>query len=395
MNDTFLAHFAHDIRTLISAIFASTDLLSGSLRHEPEALALVQTIRQSSTHLQNLINNVLDLSKIEAGKMKLLLEPCDPGQIVSEVASLMQPRAAEKGLKLNVSCLSQIPQVIHTDAMRLRQILLNFMDNAIKFTHRGDVRLEVELVLDPPNPPVTAPSHGIRFRVVDTGIGISSQHQEEIFKPFVQARPSTGRNFGGIGLGLTISQQLAHLLGGEISVDSEVNRGTIFALSIPAGPLEGVPMVDRIPQLVLRPSKREAPPPRRYEGRLASVRVLLIEQQPDIRLLLSVILKSSGAVVSLTDGDQVAGQPDSLSVIDPADYDVVLVDMQTHHGDGGMVVQRIRQRGYSGPIFALISNLPQGQPNHWRQAGCNDYAVIPTDLDALITNIAQAVSDQG
>ncbi len=233
----------------------------------------------------------MEMCKIDAGMMSIHKIDSDPGQVVADVVSLMHSKALDNGLKLSAACRGPIPQVIRTDPMRLRQILINLIDNAIKFTDEGHVEVTIEMVT-----PASSQQPGIRFCVEDTGMGMAGDQLERIFLPFAQADDSTDRYYGGTGLGLTISRQLADMLGGQLAVISQPHQGSTFTLEIPTGSLDSVAMVDQLPQLVLGPtSKLDTAIAKNmpdHKGRLDGLRILLVEDRTEYQLLLSVILKS-------------------------------------------------------------------------------------------------------
>jgi len=233
----FLANVSHEIRTPMTAILGFADvLMSADLPHD-ERQSHLQTIQKNGRILLKLINDILDLSKIEAGKMRLDPVDCSPWQIVDDVKSLMSHRAAQKGLGLDVELTPQLPATIRTDPVRLRQILVNLVGNAIKFTERGGVRIAVRCLRQPEGSP------RVEFVISDTGIGMTPEEVARLFEPFTQADTSATRRYGGTGLGLTISKRLAETLGGDIEVQSRPGKGSTFTVSIDPGSLDAVPML--------------------------------------------------------------------------------------------------------------------------------------------------------
>ncbi|HEX3357761.1 MAG TPA: histidine kinase dimerization/phospho-acceptor domain-containing protein, partial [Tepidisphaeraceae bacterium] len=214
----FVANMSHEIRTPMTAILGFAELLTRRDVESGERDRCVETICRNGRHLLSIINDILDFSKIEAGKMTVERIACSPVQIISDIAGLMAGRAADKNLSFNVHYSGAIPQSIQTDPTRLRQILMNLIGNAIKFTEQGSVKMLVRL-MQPENRSGAASSALLRFDVVDTGVGLDASQIESLFRPFVQADSSTTRKFGGTGLGLTISQKLAKMLGGDLSVN--------------------------------------------------------------------------------------------------------------------------------------------------------------------------------
>ncbi len=386
--DPVLSTVTHDLRTLISAIFACTDLLNESLRDQADAIGLVKIIRQNSSHLLKLINNALDLSKIEAGKMWVERVASDPGQVVTEIVSLMQAAAAEKGLVLEASCLGAIPKYIHTDPMRLRQILLNLVDNAVKFTERGGVRVTVEMrTLNLPDDP------HLCFRAIDSGIGMTSKHLQRVFTPFAQAQESTARRYGGTGLGLAISKHLAKLLGGDLAIHSRLNQGSTATLTIPVGSLDGISMTDQLPQLTLGTlSKgRSLNTDHRHEGRLQGIRVLLIADRTDGQLLISVILKGAGASVTLATAADSAYELLAAASESSRSFNAILLDTQMCGNDDCALVRRLRNTGCHVPIIALTTRPGESGRHRWLEAGCTDYVQTLTQTRSLVDTIARVV----
>jgi len=242
----FLANMSHEIRTPMTSIIGYADLLLDPALSEGDRSGHVETIRRSGSHLLQIINDILDLSKIEAGKMSVDLVPCSVPQVVAEVASLMRLRAKEKGLGFEATFNGRIPESIQSDAMRLRQIAIHLVGNAIKFTEQGSVRIAVRC--DAPD----GPSPMLEIEVVDTGIGLTPDQTDRLFTPFSQADASTTRRFGGTGLGLTICKRFAHLLGGDLTLESAPGRGSAFTLAIPTGDLRGVRMLDCATEAMFR-----------------------------------------------------------------------------------------------------------------------------------------------
>jgi len=232
----FLAHMSHELRTPLTAILGYAEVLrEGSVAGDAERATALETIHRNGEHLLAIINDILDLSKIEAGAMAVERVATDPACIVEEVVSWMNVRARSKALCFERVYASPIPRAIASDPLRLRQILINLVGNAIKFTEQGSVALRVELALPSGRPPELA------FSVSDTGIGMSAEQLARAFQPFAQGDETMTRRFGGTGLGLTICRRLAGMLGGELAAESVLGRGSTFTLRLaldPAEPLE-------------------------------------------------------------------------------------------------------------------------------------------------------------
>jgi signal transduction histidine kinase len=236
----FLANISHEVRTPMTAIIGYAELLADHAAPAAEKMDAVAVIRRNCEHLMTVINDVLDISKIEAGKMQVQRAICSPCAIVMEVAALMRVRAAEKSLSFEVKTEGPVPETIFSDATRLRQIVLNLASNAVKFTERGGVSVTMKLVRQ------SGSAEGrLIVEVSDTGIGIAAEELEKIFEPFVQADDSATRRHGGTGLGLPISRELARMLGGDVTARSTVGVGSVFTLELPTGDLGRVKMVER------------------------------------------------------------------------------------------------------------------------------------------------------
>ena len=278
----FLSNMSHEIRTPMTAILGFTEVLAGNVT-EPENVDAVKTIAHNGRHLLEVLNDILDLSKIESGKLCVEQLECSPCQVLADVASLMRVRASAKSLPLEVEYEGPIPCTIQSDPTRLRQILINLLGNAIKFTKSGKIRVVTRLVDTQSDQPK------IQFDVIDTGIGMTEEQVGKLFQPFVQADSSTTRNFGGTGMGLTISIRLAEMLGGDVQVRSAAGEGSTFSATVSTGPLKGLKLLDS-------PNEIESSTSQVFkrtddEDTRLDCRVLLAEDGPDNQRLISFILK--------------------------------------------------------------------------------------------------------
>ena len=375
----FLANMSHEIRTPMTAIVGYAEMLLKPDQPPAERLDCVQTIRRNGEHLLGVINDILDLSKIEAGQLSCESVPCSPAAVLWEVASMMRARAAAKGLRFEVEAAAGlVPQTIRSDPTRLRQVLINLAGNAVKFTRAGTVRVTVGLAAGP-----DGPEPRLRFEVSDTGIGITVEQAGRLFEPFTQADASTTRRFGGTGLGLAISRRLARMLGGDITVTSAPGQGSTFALMVATGPLEGVRLLSNLregveAEPVSRPPE-EAAPPARLSGR-----VLVAEDGPDIRRLLSAYLTEAGAAVTEADNGGVAVE---LALAEP--FGLILMDMQMPEVDGYAAATTLRARGYRGPIVALTAHAMADDRAKCLAAGCTDYLSKPVARRTLLATVAR------
>ncbi|MEM7165438.1 MAG: PAS domain-containing protein [Planctomycetota bacterium] len=380
----FLANMSHEIRTPMTAILGYADLLQseGGFASDPEQAAdAVRTIRGNANHLLAIINDILDMSKIEAGRMTVESLATNPAQIVEEVVSLLRPRAAGKGVDLRIRYDGTIPEHIHSDPTRLRQILLNLTGNAIKFTEVGSVTIAVSCQRD---------EQQLTFRVIDTGIGLTEQQRDAIakFDSFTQADTSTTRKFGGTGLGLKISNAFAQILGGGIHITSEEGRGSTFTVSIGTGDLDGVAMLN--PEALPQRTRGEfpKPQPKKSSNALVGVRILLAEDGPDNQKLISFLLRRAGAEVTIADNGRIAAE--AIENAAPEDLPhIVLMDMQMPELDGYSATRRLRSAGCTLPIVALTAHAMDGDRAKCLDAGCDDFLSKPIDKVKLIETCAR------
>jgi PAS domain S-box-containing protein len=383
----FLANMSHEIRTPMTAILGFADNLLESEQSPSDRIDAIQTIRRNGEHLLGVINDILDLSRVESGKMTVERIPCTLREIVEDVAALMHARADEKELSFDVEYLGPIPETICTDPCRLRQILINLLGNAIKFTPAGSVRLLLRCLTDGHEPRV-------QFDVIDTGIGLTPEQVNHIFEPFAQADASTTRRFGGSGLGLAIARSLARMLGGDVDiVETQPDLGTRFRLTAATGPLEGVCMHEGPSMPVTGPRATPGWSTLSPEA-LRGVRVLLAEDGLDNQRLISHVLHKAGAHVETVENGQLAvAAALNGSAPDPP-FDVVLMDMQMPVLDGYAATRQLRERGYDGIIIALTAHAMASDRNKCLEAGCTAYAAKPIDRRQLIDLIADCLHRQ-
>lgn len=378
----FLANMSHEIRTPMTAILGYADLLDQNdceLDHQD----LAQTIKRNGKYLLNVLNEILDLSKIESGKVEIENHPIYLPGLMAEIESMMSVRAAEKGLDLIVTNEGPVPEVVRSDPTRLKQILTNLIGNAIKFTKRGHVECCVRFRQseDPPT---------IIFVVKDTGIGISEDHILGLFEPFRQEDGSATRCFGGTGLGLTICKRLIELLGGTISVQSEPGKGSVFTTEVRVSLPESVTMADDMRKWF--PHKKETPKTStkklQEKPKLSGLRLLLAEDGPDNQRLVSHVLHKEGATVIIAENGREALREFQFSKEKDQPFDLILMDMQMPLVDGYEATMQLRELGFKRPIIALTAHAMSTDRQKCLQAGCDDYASKPIDIKALIKMIA-------
>lgn len=376
----FLAAMSHEIRTPMSAVLGYTDMLL--LDHpqggaEDERRQWLETIRRNGEHLLGVINDILDLSLVESGKLQVEPIRVAPRQLIEEVQALLQVRAAEKHLSLSVQFDSLLPETILTDPTRLRQVLINLLGNAIKFTEHGGVTLRVSC----PAPESVRPE--MIFDVVDTGIGMSGEQLERLFQPFAQANATIARIYGGTGLGLAISRKIARRLGGDITVRSEVDRGSEFRLTIATGSLTGVRLLSAETPCVKDTHVATAIP----TDFLAGLHVLLAEDGPDSQRLMQVLLRRAGAEVTAVDDGRRALDLILVAEEAQAPFDVLLTDIQLPEMSGLELAGEIRARGLQLPILAITAHAMNGDRERCLAAGCDDYLAKPVDKWTLIERV--------
>jgi signal transduction histidine kinase/CheY-like chemotaxis protein len=379
----FLANMSHEIRTPMTAVIGYADLLLEPTLGASERINHIQTIRRNGEHLMSLVDDILDISKIEAGKMTVESIPTSPSQLIVDVASLMRVRAVEKGLAFEVKYLGAVPETIKSDPTRLRQIIMNFVGNAIKFTESGGVRIIARCE--------GAESTDARLviEIADTGIGMTAAQLEKLFCAFTQADASTTRRFGGSGLGLVISKRLAGLLGAELSVESSPGRGSAFRISIPTGPLAGVKMIEGLaeagaPDAVQRDGAH-------VPGLRAESRILLAEDGYDNQVLISTYLVKAGATVKVVPDGRQAVEEALAAEAAGTPYDVILMDMQMPELDGYGATSKLRLSGYARPIVAITAHAMAGNRERCESAGCDDYLTKPVNRAHLVTTVAHFV----
>ena len=379
----FLAGVSHEIRTPMTAILGYADVLLERLE-DPENLKAAETIKRNGDYLLEIVNDVLDISKIEAGKLEVAPVACSPHEIVADVVSLMRLRAQAKQLQLAAEFKGPIPEKVTTDPVRVRQILVNLVGNAVKFTERGGVRI------------VTRFSHGplgepsLLFEVVDTGIGMTPEQIGHIFHAFTQGDPSVQRRFGGTGLGLVISKRLAEMLGGDITVESTPGQGSTFRATVATGPIEGIRRIEGDVEphapASAEPTRADAPAPVRLDGR-----VLLAEDGLDNQRLISLVLRNAGAEVVVVDNGRSAVEAalGHATAGRRRPFDVILMDVEMPELDGLSATRELRALGYDGPIVAVTARAMQNELDQCLAAGCDTVVAKPFDRRSLLETVAR------
>jgi PAS domain S-box-containing protein len=362
----FLANMSHEIRTPINGIMGMSHLLLESSQTD-ERHNYAKTIAACGTSLLALINDILDLSKLEAGGMILERAPFDLSSLVETVISMMTPLARDKKLDLSASISTEACCSYVGDPMRLRQVLINLVGNAIKFTEIGSVRIEISSIYD------AGGASLLRFAVIDTGIGISAAAQSGLFQKFAQADPSIARKYGGTGLGLAITKQLVQLMGGTIAASSCEGAGSRFWFEVPF-PCVASPL---IPERRARPALLN-PSPRK-------LRVLLVEDNTVNQQVAQIILEKAGHQVDIVDNGHKA-----IEAVQSKTYDVALMDIQMSGLDGIAATARIRALpppACAVPIIALTANALAGAREEYVSVGMNGYISKPFNPPDLLATL--------
>lgn len=371
LKSTFLANMSHEIRTPLGALMGFAELLGAKGITEEMRASYAETIIRNGRNLVQLINEILDLSKVEAGHLEVDITPICGRELIKDVISLMGPVAQKKGLLLKWSGDEHLPDKIATDPLRLRQILTNIIGNAIKFTPEGEVSVQVDY-----HPRLHGEPAEISFLVRDTGIGMGPDKTTRLFQPFTQADASIARQFGGTGLGLALSKKLASLLGGDVRlVRSELGKGTSFRITVADVP---VTKTDAKPA----PAEPSADITAIPQDALASRSILVVDDSEDNRILVQMFLKGVGATVEFAENGR-EGMEKALA----GEFDAVLMDIQMPVVDGLEATKQLRKKGYKKPIIAFTANAMREERERCREAGCEDYLSKPIDRNVLIRTL--------
>jgi PAS domain S-box-containing protein len=372
----FLANMSHEIRTPMTAILGHVDLLDRPAATEGDRKRHLQVIRRNGEHLLVVLNDILDLSKIEAGKMSIERIAFSSAQVIGEVEQLVKLRATQKGIDFSVEIASQTPEIILGDPTRVRQILLNLVGNAIKFTEKGSVKLIVRTQ-------GMGETAKMCFDVIDTGIGMTPEQIACIFEPFCQADSSTSRRFGGSGLGLAICKRLTDMLRGTLQVTSEPGRGSTFSFTIDVG--ETAATLPVSPPLA-NADIADIPTP---AANGLSGRVLLAEDSEDTRQMVRVVLEDAGLSIDIAENGRDAVELVVAAARSGRPYDLVLMDMQMPVLDGFAATRELRATGFDSlPLIAFTAHAMGMERENCQAVGCTGYLVKPINIREMLAMIA-------
>ena len=361
----FLANMSHEIRTPLTAIIGFAETLLQSDQPMKERTNSIRTIIRNGDHLLHIINDILDLSKIEAEKIEFERTKFSPFHTLTDIESLIRMQISNKSLEFDINYNFPLPAYINSDPLRLKQILINICSNAIKFTHSGFIHLNIGHNRD---------NEEMWFEVADSGIGMNQSEIKKVFDTFTQADLSTTKEYGGTGLGLTISKYLAEQLGGTITVTSQPEVGSQFKISIKTGDLEDIPLIENLTQIPAEPVS----PATSTQANTLSGKVLLAEDNDDNQRLLSMYLKKMGAEFTIVDNGKLAYETAMNE-----EFDLVLMDMQMPIMDGIEAVRLLRKANYDKPIVALTANAMKKDKDRCLAAGCDDFVTKPIHRNVL------------
>jgi len=373
----FLANMSHEIRTPLGAMLGFAELLLNPNQSEAERREFVETVRRNGQQLSKIIDEILDISKVEAGRLDVESIETSMRELVLDVWSLLKLSAREKGLDLRFEVKDRLPADIYSDPTRLRQILFNVVGNAIKFSESGMVLVTASF----------DGSHAV-FDVKDNGPGLSDEQAKTLFQPFTQADSSTTRKFGGTGLGLALSRSLARALGGDLFLlESHPGHGSTFRIKVGMGT---EPIREFITSFTAQEdSKVQSKPFVSEKPLLKGMRVLLVEDSPDNQFLVSKFLKIAGAEVEIASNGR-----EGVEKAVKGDHAVVLMDIQMPVLDGYGATTQLRSQGYQKPIIALTAHAMKEERQRCLAAGCNDHLTKPINRAKLIHTVAELASRQ-
>ena len=366
LKSAFLANMSHEIRTPLGAILGFADILRTSKVSKGERTKYIDVISRNGHALTKIIDDILDLSKIEAGKLDLEITPVCLTDLTREVILMFSDRAAKKGIDLKFDSKNLPNFRIDSDPIRIRQVLVNLLGNAIKFTGQGGIEVRGEYSS------LSEDQFRIVFRVIDTGIGMSSTNASRLFTPFTQIDNGSSRQFGGTGLGLALSKRLGKALGGDVSIESsEENKGSTFKFEIIAKRSSSFNVENSLSSAHAGDIERD----------LKGLQVLVVDDSPDNRSLIELYLKRKGAKVAQADDGE-----DGVTKALAGNFDVVLMDIQMPGMDGYEALSKLRYQGFTSPVIALTAHAMKEERMRSLMSGFSDHVTKPVNLREL-TNV--------
>ncbi|MFS4460783.1 response regulator [Bdellovibrio sp. HCB2-146] len=361
----FLANMSHEMRTPLSAIMGFAELLKAPNLTEEERQQYTSIILRTSENLTKIINDILDLSKVEAGYLEVEKSTFSFTTLLHEIHMLVLAKKGDKPIDIQFRLNGRVPDMIHTDPLRLRQILLNILGNAVKFTEKGSIEVSYEIR-----------DSKLMVTIKDTGMGISPEQRRQLFQPFSQVDNSATRRYEGTGLGLVLSRQLARILGGDVELtDSQVGVGCTFVVSVALDNVQNAPAPAHPPL-----AQKSADTATQLQG----MSILIIDDVEDNRLLVHRLLTRRGARVDLA-----ASGIEGIRMAQEKHYDIILMDIQMPLMDGYTATRTLRDAGYDKPIIALTAHAMKEDRDRCLQAGCNDYLTKPIQVDKVISALTK------
>lgn len=374
----FLANMSHEIRTPMTAILGFSELLENKDLTAAQHSKAVQTIQRNGRYLLDLVNDILDLSQVDAGKYELEKRKTNPVRVLREIKEHLDHQATAQNNELLIELQGKVPQFIHTDPTRLKQALVNLTENAIKFTKHGTIHITLEH--DPQQ-------ERLCYHVTDTGTGIPANQLQQIFQPFGQADSSQTRKQSGIGLGLTMTQRIAKMLDGDVNVESTYRKGSKFTFNIATGDLSDVPMVTSLD----RDTVRRSTPIEYSVNSKISGRILLVEDRPDNQHLIRFILNKAGAEVTIAHNGKEGTELALIELQAKNPFDLILMDIQMPIMDGYEATYVLRKAGYKGQIIALTTHVRSEEIDKCMASGCDAYLPKPIDRKTFIPEVAARI----
>lgn len=378
MKSAFLANMSHEIRTPLNAITGYSEILSRT-ENQNERYALIENIQKNSSHLTGIIDNILDISNIEFGKIMITTQNISVRSLFEDVLVTMNNRADAKGIKFDITSEGVLPEYIMAAESRVKQVMTNLLGNAVKFTEIGGVNIHFKIESN-------SSEKFISINVKDTGIGISKRDQADLFQSFSQADVSRTRRFGGIGLGLVVSKRMAQQFGGDVMlIDSRIGRGSTFELKIPCGEVKNVTWSENVMADIIHTKTSN-----QFQNfnQLAGKRILIVEDSEDNQEIFEFFLRSVGAIPDVVDNGISA-----IRRVREKDYDLILMDIQLPQMDGLEATRRLRIEGFKNPIIALTAHASSEEKASSLESGCSGLITKPVSQDTLIKQILTIVND--